>query len=34
MNNFDRARRGDRVLGEAALRGIRAKLGTSTTEVK
>jgi hypothetical protein len=26
MNHFDRAKRGDRVLGEAALRGIRAKL--------
>ena len=26
MNHFDRAKRGDRVLGEAALRGIQAKL--------
>jgi hypothetical protein len=34
MNHFDRAKRGDRVLGEAALRGIRAKLHIVATPAR
>jgi hypothetical protein len=32
MNHFDRAKRGDRVLGEAALRGIAGKLANGRAQ--